>query len=103
MSCLQRFDSIILSVGLTLLVSSAYLRSPLSVPVADSRIIPYPIISHKPFTVTFPIVLFIHSSLSSLYTPMILPRIGIHTAAYVSVLVSLMCFFAGLAVWGALS
>ncbi|KAG9311114.1 hypothetical protein JVU11DRAFT_9024 [Chiua virens] len=28
-SCLQRFDSIILSVGLTLLVSSAYLRSPL--------------------------------------------------------------------------
>ncbi|KAH0833935.1 hypothetical protein J3R83DRAFT_11123 [Lanmaoa asiatica] len=102
-SCLQRFDSIILSVGLTLLVSSAYLRSPLSVPVADSRIIPYPIISHKPFIITFPIALFIHSSLSSLYTPMILPRIGIHTAAYVSVLVSLMCFFAGLAVWGALS
>ncbi|KAF8550655.1 hypothetical protein OG21DRAFT_1419383 [Imleria badia] len=102
-SCLQRFDSIILSVGLTLLVSSAYLRSPLSVPVADSRIIPYPIISHKPFMVTFPIVLVIHTSLASLYTPMILPRIGIHTAAYVSVLVSLMCFFAGLAVWGALS
>lgn len=102
-SCLQRFDSIILSVGLTLLVSSAYLRSPLSVPVADSRIIPYPIISHKPFMITFPIVLIIHTSLSSLYTPMILPRIGIHTAAYVSVLVSLMCFFAGLAVWGVLS
>ena len=102
-SCLQRFDSIILSVGLTLLVSAAYLRSPLSVPVADHRIIPYPIISHKPFMVTFPTVLFIHTSLSSLYTPMILPRIGIHTAAYVSVLVSLMCFFAGLGVWGALS
>ena len=102
-SCLQRFDSIILSVGLTLLVSSAYLRSPLSVPVADSRIIPYPIISHKPFIITFPIVLLIHMSLSSLYTPMILPRIGIHTAAYVSVLVSLMCFFAGLAGWGVLS
>ncbi|KAG6374113.1 hypothetical protein JVT61DRAFT_4757 [Boletus reticuloceps] len=102
-SCLQRFDSIILSIGLTLLLSSAYLRSPLSVPVADSRIIPYPIISQKPFMVTFPIVLLIHTSLSSLYTPMILPRIGIHTAAYVSVLVSLMCFFAGLAVWGALS
>lgn len=102
-SCLQRFDSIILSVGLTLLVSAAYLRSPLSVPVADRRIIPYPIISHKPFMVTFPTVLFIHTSLSSLYTPMILPRIGIHTAAYVSVLVSLMCFFAGLAVWGVLS
>ncbi|KAN0080124.1 hypothetical protein V8E55_009690 [Tylopilus felleus] len=102
-SCLQRFDSIILSVGLSLLVSSAYLRSPLSVPVADSRILPYPIISHKPLMVTFPIVLVIHTSLSSLYTPMILPRIGVHTAAYVSVLVSLMCFFAGLAAWGALS
>ncbi|KAG8215196.1 hypothetical protein J3R82DRAFT_8731 [Butyriboletus roseoflavus] len=80
-SCLQRFDSIILSVGLTLLMSSAYLRSPLSVPVADSRIIPYPLISHKPFVITFPIVLLIHMSLSSLYTPVILPRIGIHTAA----------------------
>jgi len=102
-SCLQRFDSIILSVGLTLLISSAYLRSPLSVPVADSTIITYPIISHKPFIVTFPIVVLIHSSLASLYTPMILPRIGIHTAAYISVLVSLMCFFAGLAVWGVLS
>lgn len=103
MLCLQCFDSIILSVGLTLLVSSAYLRSPISVPVADGDIVPYPVVSYKPFAVTFPIVLFIHSTLSSLYTPLVLPRIGVHTAAYVSVLVSLMCFFTGLAIWGALS
>ncbi|KIJ18098.1 hypothetical protein PAXINDRAFT_72054 [Paxillus involutus ATCC 200175] len=102
-SCLQRFDSIILSVGLMLLLSSSYLRSPLSVPVSDSGVIPYPTISHSLFSITLPIVLFIHTSLSSLYTPLVLPRIGVHTAAYVSVLVSLMCFFAGLAVWGALS
>ncbi|KAF9239454.1 hypothetical protein BU15DRAFT_74605 [Melanogaster broomeanus] len=102
-SCLQRFDSIILSVGLTLLLSSAYLRSPLSVPVSDSKILPYPTFSYSPFAVTFPVVLIVHTFLSSLYTPMILPRIGLHTAAYVSVLVSLMCFFAGLAMWGALS
>ncbi|KAF9228146.1 hypothetical protein BS17DRAFT_773150 [Gyrodon lividus] len=102
-SCLQRFDSIILSVGLMLLLSSAYLRSPLSVPVSDSEIIAYPVISHAPISITIPIVLVMHTSLSSLYTPSILPRIGVHTAAYVSVLVSLMCFFAGLAVWGVLS
>ncbi|KIK98271.1 hypothetical protein PAXRUDRAFT_824018 [Paxillus rubicundulus Ve08.2h10] len=102
-SCLQRFDSIILSVGLMLLLSSSYLCSPLSIPVSDSEVISYPTISHVPFSIILPIVLFIHTSLSSLYTPLVLPRIGVHTAAYVSVLVSLMCFFAGLAVWGVLS
>ncbi|KIJ61202.1 hypothetical protein HYDPIDRAFT_177110 [Hydnomerulius pinastri MD-312] len=102
-SCLQRFNSIVLSLGLTLLLSSSYLRSPLSIPASDSTIIPYPVASHSPFSITFPIVLIIHTSLSSLYTPAILPRIGVHTAAYVGVLVSLMCLFAGLAVWGALS
>lgn len=102
-TCLQRFNSIILSLGLNLLLCAAFLQSTLSVPSSDIRIIPTDVFSHSPFLVTFPIVLVIHTSLASLYTPMVLPRIGVHTAAYVGVLVSLMCFFAGLAVWGALS
>ncbi|KAL4071597.1 hypothetical protein V8B97DRAFT_408045 [Scleroderma yunnanense] len=102
-TCLQRFNSVILSLGLNLLLSAAFLQSALSIPASDIRVVPIDAFSHSPFLVTFPIVLVIHMSLASLYTPTILPRIGVHTAAYVGVLVSLMCFFAGLAVWGALS
>ncbi|KAI6013904.1 hypothetical protein EDC04DRAFT_3145203 [Pisolithus marmoratus] len=102
-TCLQRFNSIILSLGLNLLLSAAFLRSPLSIPASDIGRVPIDVLSHSPFLATFPIVLVIHTSLASLYTPTILPRIGVHTAAYVGVLVSLMSFFAGLAVWGALS
>ncbi|KAH7882055.1 hypothetical protein F5I97DRAFT_2068851 [Phlebopus sp. FC_14] len=87
-SCLQRFNSIILSLGLNLLLSCAYLRSPISIPVSDTdNSNPYPSHWHSPFAVTFPIILVIHTSLASLYTPTILPRIGVHTAAYVGVLV----------------
>ncbi|KAG2079379.1 uncharacterized protein F5147DRAFT_819992, partial [Suillus discolor] len=58
--------------------------------------------SHIPFIITTPLVL-LHMSLAVLHTPTLLPRVGVHTAAYVGVLVGLMSFFAGLAVWGALS
>ncbi|KAG6335818.1 hypothetical protein ID866_3276 [Astraeus odoratus] len=102
-TCLQRFNSIILSFGLNLLLSAAFLRSPLSIPASDITSVPSDVFSYSPLCVTFPVVLCIHTSLASLYNPVILPRIGVHTAAYVGVLVSLMCFFAGLAVWGALS
>lgn len=102
-TCLQRFNSIILSLGLNLLLSAAFLQSSLSIPASDIRKVPIDVFSHSPLLATFPIVLVIHTSLACLYTPTILPRIGVHTAAYVGVLVSLMCFFAGLAVWGALS
>ncbi|KAI6102987.1 hypothetical protein F5141DRAFT_242972 [Pisolithus sp. B1] len=102
-TCLQRFNSIILSLGLNLLLSAAFLRSSLSIPASDIGRVPIDVLSRSTFLVAFPVVLVIHTSLASLYTPIFLPRIGVHTAAYVGVLVSLMSFFAGLAVWGALS
>ncbi|KAG1829274.1 hypothetical protein EV424DRAFT_442960 [Suillus variegatus] len=122
-SCLQRFNSIFLSIGFTLLLSAAYLRSPLSIPLLDISIqlSSVPVTdqlkdflhatsqmhsydsSHIPFIITTPLVLLLHTSLAVLHTPTLLPRVGVHTAAYVGVLVGLMSFFAGLAVWGALS
>ncbi|KAG1732663.1 uncharacterized protein EDB91DRAFT_666492 [Suillus paluster] len=102
-SCLQRFNSIFLSVGLNLLLSAAYLRSPLSLPVSDQDFARSYASSNVPFIITSPLVLLLHSSLAALHTPAVLPRIGLHTAAYVGVLVGIMSFFAGLAVWGALS
>jgi hypothetical protein len=59
--------------------------------------------SYIPFIITTPLVLLLHASLAILHTPTLLPRVGVHTAAYVGVLVGIMTFFAGLAVWGALS
>ncbi|KAG2151101.1 uncharacterized protein EDB93DRAFT_1083595 [Suillus bovinus] len=122
-SCLQRFNSIFLSIGLTLLLSAAYLRSPLSVPLSDisGQLSFLPVTdqlrgflhatshtqsydsSYIPLIITAPLVLLLHTSLAVLHTPTFLPRIGVHTAAYVGVLVGIMTFFAGLAVWGALS
>lgn len=124
-SCLQRFNSIFLSTGLTLLLSAAYLRSPLSLPLSDvsDRLSSLPVTvqlkgflysyagshvqsydsSYIPFIITTPLVLLLHASLAALHTPTLLPRVGVHTAAYAGVLVGIMTFFAGLAVWGALS
>jgi len=90
-------------VGLNLLLSSAYLRSPLSLPEAD-QVHTWPrASSHVPFIINLPLVLLLHASLAMLHSPAVLPHIGAHTAAYVGVLVGIMNFFAGLAVWGALS
>ncbi|EIW76575.1 hypothetical protein CONPUDRAFT_84561 [Coniophora puteana RWD-64-598 SS2] len=104
-SCLQRFASILVSLGLTLFLSSAYLRSASSIPASDTADPslppardPYPWLG-----ASLPAVLAVHVLLGALYTPPVLPRIGVHTAAYVSTLVGLGSFFAGLAVWDALS
>ncbi|KAG1775660.1 hypothetical protein EV702DRAFT_1199147 [Suillus placidus] len=101
-SCLQRFNSIVLSVGLTLLLSAAYLRSPLSDQGQLFNIRNYDS-SYISFVVTAPLVLLLHATLAALHSPALLPRVGVHTAAYVGVLLGIMSFFAGLAVWGALS
>jgi hypothetical protein len=41
--------------------------------------------------------------LAVLFTPPVLTRIGVHTAAYLSLLVALGLFFGGLAVWDVLT
>ncbi|KAH9837737.1 uncharacterized protein C8Q71DRAFT_754227 [Rhodofomes roseus] len=98
-SCLQRIDSLILSMGHTLILSGTYLRSPLSFPDTD---IPS-MYKHYPFAIGFPLVVLVHLSLALLHSPNLLPRVGVHTMAYAGFLVGLGMTFAGLALWGALS
>ena len=93
----------ILSLGATLLVSWAYLRCPISLPspdAEDSRLAPQ---TNTAFWVTFPLVCLIHMGLVVLFTPPVLTRIGVHTAAYSSLLVCLSLLFGGLAVWDVLT
>ncbi|KZT21285.1 hypothetical protein NEOLEDRAFT_1244645 [Neolentinus lepideus HHB14362 ss-1] len=97
-SCLQRIDTLLLSLGLSLLLGSAYLRSALSLPVPSEDLK-----SNLAFYIVAPIVVLVHLFLAVLYTPVVLPRIGVHTASYVGLLVGLGCLFSGLGMWGALS
>lgn len=114
---LQRFDSILLSVGLTLLVSAAYLRAfylPATTVVDDPNLLKvllsatyqqdWAVDWSKVKDTTVPIIcaaVLFHFFLSMLWIEA-LPRIGVHTASYVGLLVSLAVLFAGLGCWGAL-
>jgi len=102
-TCLQRIDSIILSLGLTLLTAASYLRSPLSLSPSSPLYTDPLFSSNSIFFIVFSLVVFGHIALATLYTPVVLPRIGVHTASYIGILVGLGTFFAGLGVWGALS
>jgi len=110
-SILQRIDSILLSLGLTLLLSFAYARSarPSDHTPADLSQNSF---SHSAHTArsgalslwtAFVAVAALHALLSILHAPPVLPRIGVHTAAYVGLVVGLGTVFAGLGVWGAVS
>jgi hypothetical protein len=97
---------------LTLLISSAYLRA-LYLPAITSPDNPSVPIGYaeewavdwrriKDTTIpVFATVDLVHFSLSILWIEA-LPKIGVHTASYVGLLVSLATFFAGLGSWGAL-
>ncbi|PIL25863.1 hypothetical protein GSI_11616 [Ganoderma sinense ZZ0214-1] len=98
--CLQRVDSFLFSLGFTLVLAWAYLLSPLSFPPGAD---PMPIYSNHALEIAFPIVVVVHLCLSLLHSPLVLPRLGVHTAAYVGLLVSLGGFFTGLGLWGALA
>ncbi|EMD30900.1 hypothetical protein CERSUDRAFT_120242 [Gelatoporia subvermispora B] len=98
-SCLQRIDSFLLSLGITLIISAAYLRSALAFPDID---LPR-IYTNRAFTIAFPLILLLRLFLALLHTPPTLPQIGVHTTAYVGLLVGLGSVFAGLGLWGALS
>ena len=70
-------------------------------PSASSH--PNPTASNQDLLITTLPILIIYTFLAIMHTPLILPRIGIHTFVYVELLVSLVVFFGGLAVWDALS
>ncbi|KAH9853002.1 hypothetical protein C2E23DRAFT_824408 [Lenzites betulinus] len=99
--CLQRIDSFLFSLGFTLVLAWAYLRSPLSFPAGGDPL--PPIYSNHALAIAFPVVVLAHWLLSLLHSPLVLPRIGVHTTAYVGLLVGLGGFFTGLGLWGALS
>jgi len=101
-SAIQRIDSLLASLGLTLLISSAFRHLPISypppTPPSPSPIIP----PSRSLALPFLFVLLIHTFLSMLWTPRVLPVIGIHTASFVALMLSIGCVFAGLWRWGVL-
>ncbi|KAF4586291.1 hypothetical protein EYR38_010566 [Pleurotus pulmonarius] len=112
LSCMQRLNSVLFSLGIFLLTSSAYLRSPLStstISPVPPNILPTPDgdleqnQNNKSLFITLPLLILIHFALSSLHTPLVLPHLGVHTVVYAGLLVSLGACFAGLGVWEALS
>ncbi|KAG9017684.1 hypothetical protein FRB90_000274 [Tulasnella sp. 427] len=123
-SVLQRIDSILLTVGLTLTISSVWLTqlaavsepspSPSDFFSGAATTLVNVVHRHPPLSSveiqaalwrTFPtyvVLTLLHASLALMWTEA-LPRIGVHTASYAALLVSLGVFFAGLGWWGALS
>lgn len=61
------------------------------------------LLSRKPVNLgvneTFVVLALIHSILSVLYSPPVLPRIGLPAAAYIGCMASLALFFAGIGIW----
>ena len=109
---LQRLDAVLLSLGLTLVLSAAYLSAcagEATTPVASGVVVARVAGGEGPtwaqvkaIVPTFFALVGVHFALGAIWTAGALPRIGMHTASYVGLLVSLGCFFAGLGRWGAL-
>jgi len=100
-SYLQRLSSLILGLGLSLLLSAAYLRSPLSLPTDPLIKVLSSSISPTLLT-TLLLVFSLNLFIAFLHTSLVLPRIGLHTAAYIGLLVGLGTLFGGLGEWGVL-
>jgi hypothetical protein len=121
---LQRLDSILLSLGLTLVLSAAYALSGLeagwkqfTAASAVSAVVTgeggggsggggggegLTWAQVEAIAPTFIVLVVVHFALGAIWTAGALPRFGMHTTSYVGLLVSLGCFFAGLGGWGAL-
>ncbi|KAF9068843.1 hypothetical protein BDP27DRAFT_1448071 [Rhodocollybia butyracea] len=127
-SCLQRINSLLFSLGITFLLSSAYLRSTTTRTINpnDNLTAVYgkrsdftyfaPLESfmwrwsleitrgsNKALTIAVPLIFLVQLFLSLLHSQLVLPKAGVPTVVYIGSLVSLGLFFAGLGVWGALS
>lgn len=122
-SCLLRLDTLFSTLGFTLLTSAAYLRYAVSsshpitphlfTSLHDSLSAHTPALlevsSHHrsnpllPLMITLPSVIVAHTLLSSLSMSPFLARVGVHSAAYVGVLVGLGACFAGMGAWEAVA
>lgn len=101
---LQRVDSILLSLGVTLTIGFAYLcdqsRSTNALsPSTSSENVLLGATHWHALLPTFIVLTFIHICLGILHTPAILSRIGVHVAAYIACLVGLGLVFAGVGMW----
>lgn len=112
-SCLHRINAVLNSLGTFLLLSAAYLRSPLAPPIPEHKhdlllfksLLVNVAAKYEPRTLlglTVTVVLGCQIGLALLHTAWSLPRIGVPTYVYIGLLVSLSLFFAGLAFWEAL-
>ncbi|KAL0064909.1 hypothetical protein AAF712_008164 [Marasmius tenuissimus] len=90
-TCLQRVNSLLLSMGLTLVLAGASDTTSPSSPNPPIRPLP-----------VFLLILF-QLTLYLLHSEIALPRIGVHTVVYVGFMTSLGMFFGGLGVWGVVS
>ncbi|PPQ75665.1 hypothetical protein CVT26_001893 [Gymnopilus dilepis] len=106
-SCLHRINSILSSLGVCLILSAAYMKSTfaysLHSPTALSPMVSPPQPSNRLLWITLPCLLALQTILSMMHTPWILPKIGIHTFVYISLLTSLGVFFGGLGIWEVLT
>ncbi|KAL5498261.1 hypothetical protein ACEPAH_2401 [Sanghuangporus vaninii] len=109
---LQRLDSILFSLGNTLLLSAAFLplppyASPLftsasnpPLPSSSWNLRESPSHTHMlPLVPAFFIVAFVHAAMGILHVTPVLARIGLPAAAYASCIVGLGLTFAGVGVW----
>ncbi|KAF8628566.1 hypothetical protein AX17_005962 [Amanita inopinata Kibby_2008] len=104
-SCMHRVNSLLLSIGLSLMLGAAYIHALL--PPSDVNLIDSPLVSEAfsphPIRILTTTVYVLHLLLAVLHTPTLLPKLGVHTVVYVSSMVALGTLFVALAVWGGLS
>ncbi|KAG6865239.1 hypothetical protein C0991_004181 [Blastosporella zonata] len=93
-SCLQRVNNLLLTLGIFLLLAQTYLRSPFAREGTSPN---------HALAITVPIVWIVQCYLALLHTPLFLPRMGVPAVVYSASLVSLGAFFSGLAMWEGLS
>ncbi|KAM6493096.1 hypothetical protein JOM56_011230 [Amanita muscaria] len=95
LSCLHRVNAFLQSVGFSLLLGAAYIYASPS----TNRNAP------SPHFVWFLVLstLGVHVFLTVLHTPLLLPKLGVHTVVYVNSMIALGTLFVGLAVWGGVS
>ncbi|KAF9262001.1 hypothetical protein L218DRAFT_929923 [Marasmius fiardii PR-910] len=123
-SCLQRVNSLLLSMGYTLVLSAVYIRSvaptshvpgssslyssssPTLFPSFSSSTSSRPSFSKPPIDylkLVVPVLIVLQFLIYVLHSEVALPRLGVHTVVYVGLLVSLSLFFLGLGFWDAVS
>ncbi|TFK62670.1 hypothetical protein BDN72DRAFT_776839 [Pluteus cervinus] len=123
-SCLQRVNTFLMSLGIFLLLSSAYIRSTIAYTNDPRPAIPSSLLntldnphstliittphgelirSNTYLFITLPTLFIIHIIFEIMHTPLVLPKLMVHTAVYIGLLVSLGVFFVGLGMWEALA